>query len=70
MSTNSSKDDDRKSMRRENFSKKKNFINKPEESEDFKIKNKIKQEFKSKKREMQEDELWEDWQEELNKYNK
>lgn len=69
MSTQNNKDnEDRKSLRRDNFSKKKNFESKKDDIDDYKIKNKIKYELKSKRRNMEEEELWEDWEEQLDKY--
>jgi hypothetical protein len=69
MSTQNNKDnEDRKSVRRANFSKKRNFEHKKDEVDEHKIKNKIKYELKSRRRDMEEEELWEDWEEQLDKY--
>lgn len=69
MSTQNNKDnEDRKSIRRENFSKKKFNASRPEDMDEFRAKNKINKEFKSKKRNMSQEELWEDWEEEMDRY--
>lgn len=69
MSTRNNKDnEDRKSIRRENFSKKKFNVSRPEDMDEFRAKNKINKEFKSKKRNMSQEELWEDWEEEIDRY--
>lgn len=71
MSTQNNRDnEDRKSVRRENFSKKKTHTARFEDSDEFRVKHKISKEFKSKKTDMRQEELWEDWEEELDKYNK
>jgi hypothetical protein len=71
MSTQNNRDnEDRKSVRRENFSKKKTRLTRFEDSDEFRAKNKISKEFKSKKRDMSQEELWEDWEEQLDRYNK
>jgi hypothetical protein len=61
-------DRDRKSIRREIFNKKKSTVKQNNSSDEFKIKNKIKHELKSKKMTMQEEELWEDWENQLDRY--
>lgn len=61
-------DRDRKSIRREIFNKKKSTVKQNNSSDEFKIKNKIKHELKSKKITMQEEELWEDWENQLDRY--
>jgi hypothetical protein len=61
-------DEDRKSIRRQIFNKKKSGPAPKESSDDLRIRNKIKNEFKSKKTDMVQDELWEDWEDELDKY--
>jgi|688.fasta_scaffold282442_4 hypothetical protein len=70
MSKNKKDYEDRKSLRRENFFKKKGLPIQKQENEEFKKKIKIKNEFKSKKIDMNQDELWEDWEEQLRKYNR
>ena len=61
-------DEDRKSIRRQNFNKKKSGPPHKESSDDLKIRNKIKNEFRSKKTDMVQEELWEDWEDEIDKY--
>jgi hypothetical protein len=61
-------DEDRKSIRRQIFNKKKSGPVPKESSDDLRIRNKIKNEFKSKKTDIVQDELWEDWEDELDKY--
>ena len=61
-------DEDRKSIRRQNFNKKKSGPVQKESSDDLRIRNKIKNEFRSKKTDMVQEELWEDWEDELDKY--
>jgi hypothetical protein len=61
-------DEDRKSIRRQNFHKKKAGPAPKEGSEDLRIRNKIKNEFKSKKTDMVQEELWENWEDELDNY--
>lgn len=61
-------EEDRKSIRRQNFNKKKSGPVPKESSDDLRIRNKIKNEFKSKKTDMVQEELWEDWEDEIDKY--
>lgn len=68
MSFKNRDNEDRKSVRREIFNKKKNVTKQSSTSDEFKIKNKVKHELKSKKMHMQEEELWEDWEDQLDKY--
>lgn len=61
-------EEDRKSIRRQNFNKKKSEPVPKENSDDLRIRNKIKNEYKSKKTDMAQEELWEDWEDEIEKY--
>jgi len=56
--------DDRKIERRNNLKKKKG-LKKTNISDEYKAKNKIKNEIKNKKLNMIEEELWEDWENQL-----
>lgn len=68
MSLKNRDNEDRKSLRRESFNKKKFSHKNDNQAEEIRIKNKIKHELKSKKMHMQEEELWEDWESQLEDY--
>lgn len=68
MSFKNRDNEDRKSLRRENFNKKKFPHKSDNQAEEIRIRNKIKHELKSKKMHMREEELWEDWENQLDDY--
>lgn len=68
MSFKNRDNEDRKSLRRENFNKKKFPHKSDNQPEEIRIRNKIKHELKSKKMHMKEEELWEDWENQLDDY--